>query len=174
MIFAILSWLVFAIGVGVSVSGFLLYIHLRSLSNLIMAKSGDEFHKAAASLMTASDELPEGILTAIEVMEKIASAKNGHRVLLQAFRQKDRNENVRIGSKTNPLETEAMELRPELRQLFEKLVISWLSYVSHQNFVTQARLGIRLLRLKSKGLDTQKAEAKAGVDFLKNFGNLAC
>ena len=169
MITSIVSWVAFAV---VIVFLFMVLLRARALSNRILVVSSKEFFEACESLMTSSDELPNIMIEFLETMNASALDDSGHRFLLTVVTNGANGKSFATRMKSD-IDNSFSSMRPELRDLFKKAVISWFNYLMHQNLFTMIRIMIQLQKLKSAGLDQAKDET-AGMNCLQSLNADAC
>jgi hypothetical protein len=168
------GWIAALLFAGAFLSIFMLYLRMRTFSNRIMAVASTEFHAAADSMMETPEDLPESVLDAISRMSVLARSRNvsGH---LARMIGNANSETVKdLGPERLEFQRELDSMRPELQDLFHKAVTGWINYVKHQNVVHSLRISFAMLRFKSQGLNSSKAEETAGFNFLSGPDRSIC
>lgn len=170
----VMSWVAALAITATVVVALLVYLKARTLSNQIMAVSSKQFHDAAASLLQTADELPDGVLEIIAQMDRLAKSEHVSSALLKALRS-DRPLN---GNSTDTdvaaKASEIAAMRQELQDLLSVAVTAWLHYISHQNVVMNVRISFAVMRLKSEGMNSARAERTVGFNFLQKMQSSPC
>lgn len=174
MMYDVMSWAAALAITATVVVALLVYLKARTLSNQIMAVSSKQFHDAAASLLQTADELPDSVLEIIAQMDRLAKSKHVSSALLVALRGDQPLNGAAIDSGVADKASDIAAMRQELQDLLSAAVTGWLQYISHQNVVMNVRISFAVMRLKSEGMNSARAEHTVGFSFLQKMTSSPC
>lgn len=128
-------------------AGFSAHIRFKKVSNDMLALGIKEMNESIDSLLKTPEELPDEVFDAILAMNKTALLPGSDWRLYRLVVQ-DRKRGFSSADATNRLANEVKGMRQELKDLFFKANIAWLSILASRNPVTSALLSIEMSRLQ--------------------------
>lgn len=171
----VFSWIVLLVALAVVYSASRFLVRIRGYSNAIGAAAATEYAQSVGALLETADELPDEVLAVLEIMNKSANSSVGRKALLGVLQGKMMKEpkNSRLGTKEE-FANQVESMRPELQDLFNKSIVSWLNYITHQSLLVQARMLFVMMSSQSRELDPTTAHRKAGLSILSNLNPNHC
>ncbi|WP_371227206.1 hypothetical protein [Roseovarius sp. 2305UL8-3] len=168
MIMTVIGWAGFAaVSVG-TVIVFTIYLRARSISNKLLVSSSETFFDSCDSLFKTPDEIPDSVVEMIEMMNKSISSKRGHWALLRVLKARGNGPTIDV-EQIKAFDRDVDGMRQELRDIFNRVVVSWLTYLAHQNVFTLMRIALTVMRVRSTGVGPKEAEETAGLSFLRRM-----
>lgn len=169
----ILGWAALVATMIVSIILMKIYLLVREVSNGVMAQASQDFHKSSSSLLAAGNEVPDEIIDLIDRMNRSACSGKGHFELLRLLRAyRKMGDNLSRGGSN--FETTLNSMRAPLKDLFNRAVVGWLNYLTHQNVIINAMIALEVRRLELRSGRVGQAPEKKGVAFLKRMDGHAC
>jgi len=168
-----LGWIGFVIALAVTFLAVRIFLLIREVSNRLMVKASKDFHLAASALLDDSHDLSDESVSFIDRMNRSACSGKGHYELLGLLRE-FRKSGAALNNNGRSFEGTLGDMRTELKGLFSKAIVSWLSYLIHQNVVVGIMIMIEVRRLELRSDKVGQSPEKQGFAFLKRMDGHTC
>ncbi len=155
----------------------LVYMRARAVSNAFLALAGQEFHTKATKLLQSSEELPDGVLSYIDFMNRSALGKYTAWHVYASLRKFNRGNGemeTEKAARYNEFMSQVMSMRKELISILGEMNAMWINWQINRNVVLGLLISLELKKIKASPEHIYESTEKIGASVFPRIDGAFC